>query len=631
MIVPMKKLSLLLYHREKESFLKFLQELGVVHVVEHPDIRSENLETLQNQVKAADRVLKALKSVSREKKITAAQSTQGNAEEIVVQFDDLDTKREKIDQQIGSFKKDINALEPWGDFEPDSVKRLEEAAITMRFFTANDKKFNALTQENLQYEIINKIGSTVYFVFLERGERITLDAEEIILPKISLSEARNKVEALLGRKQEIEQELEKLVIFQDIFKFYLSNQRSHLSLESARLSMEEAAEGRVLSVTGWIPAEKEKMVGEFLDGFSGWYEFVEPSPDENVPVLLKNRKTSALFEAITKIFVLPDYFEIDPTPFFAPFFAMFFGLCLGDSGYGLIIFIASIVAIKKGSASLKPIFQLGMILGIATMIAGLLLNTFFGMAIFTLPGYENALFSRGSRLAMLGSVETERGTYFPAMTFSLYVGIMQILLGMGIQAANNIKNNSFVYGIAPFANMVMVCAFTIFLVHDNFMDMGMYTFGIVPIGKLISEIPVNTSLYLAVIGVILLLLFNNPSKKIPVRIGLGLWELYNFVSGVVSNGLSYLRLFALGLAGGLLGAAFNEIALMLITNENGVVNYASFMTVFTVLILLVGHTLNLGLSALGAFVHSLRLTFVEFYGNVGFKGSGKPYSPLSQS
>jgi V/A-type H+-transporting ATPase subunit I len=143
------------------------------------------------------------------------------------------------------------------------------------------------------------------------------------------------------------------------------------------------------------------------------------------------------------------------------------------------------------------------------------------------------------------------------------------------------------------------------------------------------------ALILIAVGLLLIVFDNLFVKKISspfLRPVLIFWDAYNFASGLMSTSLSYLRLFALGLAGGLLGAAFNQIAFMLITNEQGVVNWATPLVVFTILILIIGHSLNLALSALGAFVHPLRLTFVEFYGgfSLGFKGGGKPYKPLSK-
>ena len=628
MIVPMKKLSLLLYHKEKESFLNSLQDLGVVHVAVNAKIQSENLSELQEKVKIADRVLKALKRV---KTPSVTQQKKGNAEEIINQYGTLASQREEIEQQIIKLRKDAAALEPWGNFDPASLGKLKEKGVSIRFFRLHEKMFGAMKKDDLYFEVINRKEGSVYFVVLVYGESVLPDIEDVILPQVSLETTLKEIKALANKKQKIEKSIEELAAYQDVLTFYLSNQNCHLSLESARINMEEGADGRVLSLTGWLPVNKEKKVTEFLNGFFAWFECSDPLEDDDVPILLKNKKGFALFEAITKIFNLPDYFELDPTPFFAPFFAFFFGLCLGDCGYGLIVLIGSLVALKKGPASLKPIFQLGMILGIATMVAGLFLNTFFGAAVFSFPGFEEAIFKTGGRIgAPLGAFEAERGKIFPAMTFALYIGIMQIILGMILRGFNRIQSSGMIFGIAPLSNILMVGAFVIFLAHANFMEMGTFSFWAVPAGKLLSSVPASVAKGLAVAGVGLLLFFNDPRKKLPARVGIGLWELYNFVSGVVSNGLSYLRLFALGLAGGLLGAAFNEIAFMLITDANGVVNYASVMTIFTVLILIASHTLNLGLSALGAFVHSLRLTFVEFYGNVNFKGGGKAYSPLSK-
>jgi V/A-type H+-transporting ATPase subunit I len=147
------------------------------------------------------------------------------------------------------------------------------------------------------------------------------------------------------------------------------------------------------------------------------------------------------------------------------------------------------------------------------------------------------------------------------------------------------------------------------------------------IGALITAPPVAAGKILLFSGLVLTFLFNNPDKKMIGRLGLGLWEMYNFISALMSDILSYLRLFALGLASGLLGNAFNDIAFMLITRE-GQIHYASPLIVFTILILVFGHTVNFGLSALGSFVHPLRLTFVEFYKNIGFKGGSSAYKPF---
>jgi V/A-type H+-transporting ATPase subunit I len=146
-------------------------------------------------------------------------------------------------------------------------------------------------------------------------------------------------------------------------------------------------------------------------------------------------------------------------------------------------------------------------------------------------------------------------------------------------------------------------------------------------------IPQPVAKYMALGGIAMLLLFNNWAGfgKIYIKPLQGLWAMYNFTTGFLSNALSYLRLFALGLAGGLLGGAINKIAFMFITKADGTVHYASVGIVATVLLLIGGHTLNMGLACLSGFVHPLRLTFVEFYGAMGFKGGSKPYVPFANA
>jgi len=536
-----------------------------------------------------------------------------------------------LNQEIAALNKQAASLAPWGEFDPEAIARLGTVGIQLRFFETSTKKFSALDRSNLAIELISGDKARVLFVVVQRGELPALDAEEIVLPKESLRKARESVVAREEKLKEIDRALDGLACYRDALADHITRLDEALRFETARLSIEDAAEGRIAVLEGWVPAEKQKAVADFVEKYAAWHAFAEPADGESIPVLMRNSRFASLFEPITKILSLPDYFELDPTPFFAPFFAFFFGLCLGDVGYGLVLFIGSILAVKKGPASLRRIFMLGIVLSSFTMLAGLFLNTFFGHDIFNLPGTQGAFFSKGTGVAILGPLESAKGKVFPAMTFALYVGAMQILVGMVLHGINRVRNNGPAWGLVAVARVLMALGALIFLAHKDFMGMGAYVLGAVPIGSLLNAIPLAVSAWLCIIGLILLFLFNNPSKKLPVRLGLGFWELYQFAQGLAGDGLSYVRLFALGLAGGLLGAAFNEIAFMIVTDGDGVVHWGSPLIVFTLAILLVGHTLNLGLSALGAFVHSLRLTFVEFYNNLHFNGGAKAYAPLMRT
>ncbi len=609
MIVPMKKVSILLYYREKESFLSSLQDLGVVHVVENPEIRSENMETLQNQIKAADRVLKELKRVAKEKKSAAAQSVRGNAEEVVTRFDTLDSEREKIDQKIAGINKDVKALEPWGDFKPDAVSQLEGAGVSIRFLISNDKKFNTLPLESSTFEIITKAGSTVYFILLERGEKVTLDAEEVILPKISLTEARKKTVSLQTRKQEIKREIEKLVVYQDVLKLYLSNQRSQLALESARLSMDEAVDGKVLCVTGWVPAEKEKRVAEFLDSFSGWYAFAKPTQNDEIPVQIRNGPFSRLFEPITRLFQLPNYYEVDPTFFIAPFFAIFFGNCLGDAGYGLVIIIITTILQFKITGKGKLLVTLGQVLGIATLVMGIVNSgTVFGITIK--DHLDFPLFAFLNKFTVITN-----DVMISPFNFALLLGVIQINIGIFLNIYNKARYFSFQHALPAIGKLLIV-------------DSAVILFLILSQNMVVLRPLLTVSIATLTVGFLTLVyvaFFTELEKYLDIRIVNLILKLYFVVSGAVGDILSYIRLFALGLSSGILGYVVNVIGLQIRDAVPGV------GWILFIVFLIAGHTGNLVLAALGSFVHPLRLTFVEFYNNLEFTGNRLEYKPLQKN
>lgn len=641
MIIPMKKLSILLYHKEKKSFLTSLQKLGVVDIEAHVnDEQCDEIEKLRSRINEAKRTERALSRIASQYGITARppavedKKQVDNAEIILKKYNDYEEQREQAQQSITSLQKNVETLSPWGDFEPESIRRLEENGLRMRFFVANEKRLDFSVLDDYTYEIINRRNASVFFIVIHRKEEQlpVFEAEEVVLPAVSLSTAQKKIEQYSNELNDAQQKLQELAAEYKVLSLYSQQLENEFSYERAQQNMMEAVQGRVVTLTGWVPEPKVSQVSTFLEKYAAWYRFSEPAQEDNVPVVVENGWFARLFEPITKMYSLPNYFFLDPTPFFAPFFWLFFGLCLSDLGYGLIATVAAFGMMKLLPRQFKPIGVLGVLLGISVMIGGFFLNSFFGFTIFDVPGSGDGMFQSGAPFAFLSPVKTPEGiTYYPAIPCSAYLGVIQIIIGIILRGYANtrIKRNA-LYVFHPVSEIFMLAGAVIILAKINFLDLRVFSIGPMAIGEWVAAPSYMFAWGSVALGFILLLLFNDPSKGIALRIGLGFWALYQFITGtLMSNCLSYLRLFALGLGTGLLGAAFNQIALMLITNEDGTLQFASPAIVATILILVLGHSVNLGLSGLSAFAHSLRLIFVEFYQNLDFRGTLKEYSPFS--
>lgn len=635
MIVKMKKLDLLLYYKERERFLEDLRKLGVVHITEAEAAESPKAQEFRGVAHLSERVIKTLQKIQKEKNLEPSQKPHGDPLETLHHFEELSGKKDKIEQEIANLTKDREALEPWGDFEPENVRRLESVGVALRFFIMPGKKFESLDTSKFNLTVISRTEKSVYFVILDRGEEIEISgAEEARLPALSLKAVNEKIAGLQEELDGIERSMEKLVDRIEILERFRVEKLNQFNFEKARLALKGQVEGKLLSLSGWFPSNREKELREYVGKYPAYITTRDPYEDEDVPVKLKNRSFPTLFEPIVGLYSLPSYNELDVTPFMAPFFAIFFGLCLGDAGYGALLMITTLILRRKVGPKLKPFMLLGFFLALSTFVSGVLLNTFFGMQIFGGPGVEGqTIFPAGVQFfAPLSAQAGPAGQIFPAMSLAILLGVIQMLFGIGLQAFMKYKYRGLVAAMEPISTIVVLLGGFVWAAHVNLLnlDIAEFSVGPVSIGPLLVSVPQRFGEGLAVLGIIGILLFNNIEKKIFMRPLTGLWTLYNFATGTLQNLLSYLRLFALGLAGGLLGAAFNQVAFLFITTDTGEINYASWGIIATFLVLIAGHALNLALSAMSAFVHPLRLTFVEFYGALDFRGGSKPFIPFSK-
>ncbi len=626
MVVRMKKLNLLLHRSDRDAFLDSLQSLGVIHVVLSASENSSALEPLIEKKRILTRIAAELKRKKVES--DAFDCAPMQIDNVIEIYTAIEAKETALSQKEGKLKKERDALLPWGEFDPSLIEKLARVGVSVRLFDAPLKTFNSLDFKDALVVEIGKDGQRVLFAVTEKESTLNLPLEPVVLPTKLLSVVEGELAKLAQERANVEREKNALVCSLPVITDSLLSLDELIDMESVKGGMVSVVDGKVLALKGFFPADKETGVLSFLKESAVYFNIEEPVEGDPVPVALKNNSFVKLFEPITKIFSLPDYFEFDPTPFFAPFFTLFVGLCLGDIGYGAVLLVLSLFLVKKGGAAMKPMGMLIMVLAASTVFGGLLLNSFFGNQFFLVEG--KGFFDVGNSILYFAPL-SQRGTDFPAMRFAMAVGFVQVIFAMLIKAVLLIKTRGFVFGLQPFSFVLVILGGLLWGAHANPMNLGIgeFTVGPLLIGALLSYPPVYVGKAIFFIGLTILVVFNNPDKPLLVRVlGFSIITVYNFVTGLLGDILSYLRIFALGLAGGLLGNAFNGIAFSLVRSGDEV-NYASPLIVLTVLILIFGHGLNLALSMIGSFVHPLRLTFVEFYKNLEFRGGGKAYRPFA--
>lgn len=600
MISKMKKLAFLIYHKDYDTFLEQVRNLGVVHVVTKSQGEAEN-QDLQATIRLSARYAAAIKLLEG-MNVKAADKTSGNADKGEQVLDKLETLQQhdaETNHRIQAIEKEITAMEPWGDFKMESLKRLRDAGYEVGFYICSDKVYDEEWETQYHAVAINHIGSKVYFVTVTPvTETVSLDVESAKIADRSLSEIIQEKEKLDAERAETENAMKELAE-NSIPNLKAAQVRTSqlVDFDKVKLSADSLAGNKLMLLEGWAPAENAQQLNDFLKSSEVYYEISDPVPGDNVPIQLNNKGFFKLFEPIMKLYMLPKYNELDLTPFFAPFFMLFFGLCLGDTGYGLFILLGisgyRLIA-KSISPSMKPILTLVQLLGLSTAICGLLTGTCFG---FNLYDINVPFIQKMKEVIMLDNQQM--------FNLSLILGAIQIIFGMTLKAVNQTIQFGFKYAISTIGWLLVLVSTAVAFAAPGVMAMG-------------------GTLHLAILAVggLMVYLFNSPGKNIFLNIGLGLWDTYNMATGLLGDILSYVRLFALGLSGGILAGVFNSLAVGM-SPDNVIAG-----PIVMVLIFVIGHSINIFMNVLGAMVHPMRLTFVEFFKNSGYEGGGKEYKPF---
>lgn len=601
----MRKFSFLIYHNDYDLFLKDLRELGLIHVAQQDKEvpESDELNIFMDKLKKLQEAKKRLKSATREDKVeiplNVADTELGY--KIPGKIEEIQDRITTLEQQIQVSSKEYDALLPWGDFKPENINKLEQAGYVIDFFSIQKSAYNPEWEEMYNAIVINDKSSRLHFVTITKQNNVSekLQLESAELPDISLKDLSALIKSLKIKREEEVGELKALSADIPSIDAAIADIESQISLKKVILNTNQVADNKLMLMQGWAPADKELKIVNYLQSKDAYYEVNDPDPEDDVPIKFKNNKFFKLFEPITKLYMLPKYNELDLTPYFAPFFMIFFGLSLGDIGYGLFLFVlATAVKIWKRSTmedSMKSVLSLVQVLGVSAFFTGFLTGGFFGVQIYD--------FNNSFTHKLRDKVFLDNNMMF---NLSLILGTIQVIFGMVIKVFNRTIQFGFVYGISTIGWIVLLLSIIFAAIFPTLLPM---------MG--------TTHLIILAISGIAIFLINSPGKNIFLNLGLGLWDTYNMATGLLGDILSYVRLFALGLSGGILAMVFTDLALGM-SPDNIILG-----PLVTIIIFVVGHSINIFMNTLGAIVHPMRLTFVEFFKNSEFSGGGQKYQPFT--
>jgi len=648
-VCKVKKLDLIAHAQCREEILKTLRRLGSVHISDvrelFPETASEAPPFLDKSIAQIEAGLSRIRFCSEfVERFVAKPSfaeallrtkpvfTEQESEDCLANFD-----MERFYEHCTEFEKEIadnesrieknealmEGIAHWRglDCPLELIRDTKTTRVTLGICDA--RACNPLTEALAEAcslchtEIVERSRTSVSMLFIyhasaeetvpsilrQHGWRAVKFAGLTGVPAEILEELRRHNNELRERNERLRERIVKELV-PSREKLLLLHDHYTQELETLKIQRNFLFTPRTFLINGWVVANHEEELRRRLEEVTRVVEIrcSDPGPDDKIPVLLENRPVAEPFALITELYGRPQYTEFDPTPFLAPFFVLFFAVCLGDAGYGLILAIGSYFALKKfqipqGPKRLLKILFAG---GLANIVVGLLTGGIFGIASDDLPAVFKAL--------MLFS-PTEQVLLFLYIAFGL--GVIQVLVGIGVKMANNIRHGN---------------------ISAALMDQGLWILflvALVPIvfkgifGGQVGEGTISIATGAAkILAIALVLTQGRHMKFILVRPLMGLLKLYDAMS-YFGDVLSYARLMALGLATAYLGMAFNDMAKMSLDIPYGI-GY-----VVAALLLVFSHIFNLIINCLGAFIHSLRLQYLEFFSKF-FTGGGEPFNAFAE-
>ena len=597
MIDKMTRYSFILLNGEETAFLEQLQEVGLVDITRSEKPMNEVSMGIAGEIERIDGLIKGLEKVDIPEGTKPATYTGEGSDDLLRFANGTLMDYAEITGSLKELQQKVEKARVWGSFDKARLETLSAAGVPFHFHVLNAKQFQEQWTEEYALCLVDQEKNNLYFVVAGEDDlpgEVPVPTEDWQAVQATLDEQTAKLQGVLGELLTLKHQLPQL-------KQLRADALSRLDLSLAGSSAAPAAENTLLTLEGYAPTEDDDTVTAALDKAGVFYLKEAAEAPQNPPIRFKNNKFVKMFEVLTDMYGRPAYDGFDPTPFIAVFFLLFFALCMGDAGYGLVLI--GIGLLLKKVPSFKDLAPLVVTLGAGTVVVGFFLHSFFSIDIAEWPVFAPI------RKVFLPA---EIGGFAGGMVLSIIIGILHICLAMVVKAINAVKVNGWAASLGTLGWTLLIVG-------------GVLVGGFALAGVLSQEVTKWIIIVLGIVSALGIFVFNDPARNKLANIGVGLWDTYNTATGLLGDVLSYLRLYALGLAGGMLGMAFNDMGRMVLGDGSNAVLWLPFL-----LLVILGHTLNIAMCALGAFVHPLRLNFLEFFKNSGYEAAGRNYHPLKK-
>ncbi len=638
MIVPMKKVSLIVLDGERENALKKLRKLGLLHI-EIKEGKGPRLLELKEQIAFLEKGMFAVADKGAKGMAQKEADTQ-EALSIAGRIDSLQEEQKKCYADISVYQAELERIRAWGEIEPAEIAFLAQKGIDLSLHEMSPSVYDKLG-ESARTIVLERTKNVVRFLLLNNGtldeeDRTALERSRFKLPDVSTAEIRKELEQARQQLQSIKEELEDLAAYKSSLELAVAALKKEVEFETyasgmgeENLSENSSGTVSVAYLIGFIPAEDLRKLQEMARENAWGLLAEDPTEEDDAPTKLQNNKFVSLVYPLTDFLgSMPGYFEPDISGWFLVFITIFVGIIFGDGGYGLLICGISAAMMMKSRKEKKPIAPIAWLLllfGGMTIIWGTVTCSWFGLDAEVLPEWLKKL-----SVPVLSNVYSDK-IWYPfwtggeaGLTTSQNVQILMFtialvhLLVAHISAAGRNRGSLKILGDI---GSILELAGMYYVVLSLVVNSAVFGLDLV-----VSGIPVGTmAIALVISGFAVNFIFGNYEESILQSVLDSLKDIVSMLLGVVnvfSDIVSYIRLWAVGLAGAAISATINDMVSPLLGHV--------IFIVFAVIVLVFGHGLNMILNVLSVIVHGIRLNTLEFSTHIGLSWSGHKYEPFEE-